>query len=238
MHFSLSTGDLSGWTVRCDWSATELKIGCHHLKLTNAWDLMKKILLIILVLYCAQASSSETVLLFRHGEKPEAGLGQLTCQGLQRALALPSVLIPRYGRPRELLAPNPAELKPDRGGFFAYIRPLATLEPTAIRLEMPVNLGYKLSDYGALANYLLAPGSEDSTFFIAWEHHQIDSIAKLLIAPFDSALAQTVPHWGDKDFDSIYKNSLEGQGTTRTVKFSIDKEGLDGLPMVCPGTNN
>ena len=201
---------------------------------------MNKLLLIIFFFLCAQAHAhaGETVLLFRHAEKPEGGLGQLTCQGLQRALALPEVLIQRYGKPQELFAPNPSELKLDRGGLYAYIRPLATIEPTAIRLEMPVNLQYALSNYASLATYLLTPGMEDATFFVAWEHHQIDAIAKLLIAPFDGALAQTVPHWGDKDFDSIYKITFEGQGASRRVKFAIDKQGLDGLTPTCPMAKN
>ena len=36
--------------------------------------------------------AAETIVFVRHGEKPEAGLGQLNCQGLNRALALPSVI--------------------------------------------------------------------------------------------------------------------------------------------------
>jgi len=199
---------------------------------------MNKLLLITLFFCGTLAHSSETILLFRHGEKPEGGFGQLTCQGLQRSLALPDVLIQRYGKPRELFAPNPGELKPDRGGLYAYIRPLATIEPTAIRLEMPVNLQYTLSNYAPLATYLLTPGAEDATFFVAWEHHQIDAIAKLLVTPFDSALAQTIPHWADKDFDSIYKITFDGQGATRQVKFAIDKQGLDRLPLTCPSTKN
>lgn len=195
---------------------------------------MNKLLLVLLFFCCAQAQSSETIVLFRHGEKPAAGLGQLTCQGFQRALALPDVLVPRYGRPRELFAPNPSVQKPDAGVLYAYIRPLATIEPTAIRLQMPVNLEYSLSNYASLAAYLLNPGMEDATFFVAWEHHQIDAIAKQLVSPFDSALAQTIVHWADNDFDSIYKITLDGKGATRQVKFSIEKQGLDGRPLTCP----
>ena len=37
--------------------------------------------------------AGETIVLLRHGEKPPTGLGQLTCKGLNRALALPSLLM-------------------------------------------------------------------------------------------------------------------------------------------------
>jgi hypothetical protein len=33
----------------------------------------------------------ETIVLLRHGEKPEGGLGQLNCQGLNRALVAPVI---------------------------------------------------------------------------------------------------------------------------------------------------
>jgi len=41
--------------------------------------------------------NGETIVLIRHGEKPAGGLGQLSCKGLNRSLALPSLLIGRYG---------------------------------------------------------------------------------------------------------------------------------------------
>ena len=47
----------------------------------------------------------ETIVFLRHGEKPEKEIGQLNCQGLNRALALPRVLISKFGRPDYLFAP-------------------------------------------------------------------------------------------------------------------------------------
>src|SRR5207248_9302574 len=88
------------------------------------------------------ATTTETLVFLRHGEKPSGGYGQLTCQGLQRALALPAVLTSRYGNPQYLFAPNPAMLVPDVAGSFYYVRPLATIEPTAIRLGLPGNARY------------------------------------------------------------------------------------------------
>ena len=51
--------------------------------------------------------SRQTIVLLRHGEKPPAGLGQLDCQGLNRALALPPVLARLFGaEPRYLTTPD------------------------------------------------------------------------------------------------------------------------------------
>src|SRR4051812_47167493 len=88
---------------------------------------------ILLVVTISEAHAQQTIVFFRHGEKPSGGYGQLTCQGLNRALALPSVLLPKYGKPDFLYAPNPNVKIPDSAGEFYYDRPLATIEPLAIR---------------------------------------------------------------------------------------------------------
>src|SRR6266852_9558725 len=49
----------------------------------------------------------ETIVFLRHGEKPPGGLGQLTCEGLNRALALPPILISKFGRAEYVFAPDP-----------------------------------------------------------------------------------------------------------------------------------
>ena len=54
---------------------------------------------------CAHAQ--QTIVAIRHAEKPPTSLGQLTCKGLNRALALPNVLIPRFGKPDRIYAPDP-----------------------------------------------------------------------------------------------------------------------------------
>ena len=83
--------------------------------------------------------SEETIVLIRHGEKPVDGLGQLNCQGLNRSLALPRVLLAKFGKPAFIFAPNPTRQVNDKGRPYDYVRPLATIEPTAIQLGLPVN---------------------------------------------------------------------------------------------------
>lgn len=57
----------------------------------------------------------ETIVLVRDGEKPDKGLGQLDCQGLNRALALPPVIAKIFGRPSAIFAPDPSQQKQDDG---------------------------------------------------------------------------------------------------------------------------
>ena len=136
---------------------------------------MRRVLLTICftTLMLATASvavrAEETIVFFRHGEKPSGGLGQLTCQGLNRALALPSVLIGRFGTPAYLYAPNPAVKMSDPGGSFFYVRPLATIEPTAIRAGRSVNTGYGYNDVVGLQKVLVNSSKANSTIFVSWE---------------------------------------------------------------------
>ena len=53
---------------------------------TRRWTLW--CLLVMIVTHTIDAHGEETIVFFRHAEKPSGGYGQLTCQGLNRALAL------------------------------------------------------------------------------------------------------------------------------------------------------
>ena len=125
----------------------------------NATSLAAAIALAIVGASLPVAQADTTIVILRHGEKPALGLGQLTCQGLNRSLALPSVLESRYGTPNAIYAPNPAVLKKDKGLDYAYVRPLATIEPTAIRAGLPVNVDWGMENIAPLAQRLLASTS-------------------------------------------------------------------------------
>jgi hypothetical protein len=177
------------------------------------------------------AWADTTVVIIRHGEKPALGLGQLTCQGLNRALALAPVLLSRYGRPNAIYAPNPAQMKKDHGVDYAYIRPLATVEPLAIRAGMPVNLQWSMTDVPDMAEQIIAAPA--GTYVVGWEHHWGENLARYLLSRLGSNPLE-VPEWQDDDFDSIYVVRIaDGNGAPR-ASFSREREGLDGLPAVCP----
>jgi len=181
----------------------------------------------------AAQAAKETIVLFRHGEKPEHGLGQLTCQGLRRSLALPSVLLARFGRPDYLFAPNPGHRMVDYDGTsYNYIRPLATIEPTAIRLGMPVNTDFGADQINELQAELLRPKYENALIFIAWEHEWEDRLAKHLVA-WGGGNPATVPEWPG-GYDTLFIVQLSRTATGVSVLFSQQREGLDGLPKTCP----
>lgn len=177
------------------------------------------------------ASAETTIVLFRHAEKPEQGLGQLSCQGLNRALALPDVLETKFGTADALFAPNPGVMVKDHGRSYSYVRPLATIEPTAIRLGLPVNTQWGYRDIAGLQNELLAPRYHDKTLYVAWEHKKLIQLARNLIQEAGGKPDQ-VPAWSSADFDSLYVIRIGGDAPPR---FATDHQGLDGRESSCPG---
>jgi hypothetical protein len=175
----------------------------------------------------------ETIVLVRHGEKPGKGLGQLDCQGLNRALALPPVIAKTFGRPSAVFAPDPSQQREDDGVYYDYVRPLATIEPTAIFFELPVNASFGVSNTDGLQAALEQPLYRNAVVIVAWEHRLIETIAHALLAAHggDPAL---VPKWHKDDFDSIYVVTITRTGDAAKVTFSHGREGLDGQPDACP----
>lgn len=174
---------------------------------------------------------TETIVLIRHGEKPHGGLGQLSCQGLNRALALPNVLIGKFGKPQYIFAPNPSE-KVDAAKYF-YVRPLVTIEPTAIRLKLPVNTQYGYLEIEALQNELLLPKYRNSTIFMAWEHGMQNVFAKRLVKHF-GVDPKVIPSWPGNEYDMIYVFKITTKGEKSTLTFKIEHEGLNNLDENCP----
>lgn len=183
---------------------------------------------------CAAAESAdsnspatETIAIIRHGEKPAGDLGQLAPAGLARALALPPVLIQKFGPADFIFAPLTTQKINADGRGFSYIRPLATIEPTAIKLGLPVDTRFPYSDIEGLQNELLTPKYRGSTIYVAWEHHLAEKLVKDLIQSFHQETRE-IPEWNDSDFDSIYviRISTTADGR-RDISFQHDHEGLN-----------
>jgi hypothetical protein len=176
----------------------------------------------------------ETIVFIRHGEKPEGGFGQLNCQGLNRALALAPIIAKSFGRPDAIFAPNPSRPKEDAGRLYDYVRPLATIEPTAIWFGLPVDVSLDFQDKEGLQAALENRRVPDHNVFVfvAWEHRQIAPIVRALLAAHgaDAEMVKKVQDWDRKDFDSMYVVTISETKAT----FDQKHEGLDGQPDRCP----
>ena len=178
------------------------------------------------------STSRETILFVRHGEKPEKGLGQLSCKGLNRALALGAVVEKRFGQIDAVFAPDPSKQKPDGDTSYDYVRPLATVEPTAIRFGLPVQAGLGYDEIGKLREALLAPAYRNATVLVGWEHHKLNEMVPALISGLGGD-AKPVK-WESDDFDTIWRVTIEWANGTVHATFEADKEGLDDQSDVCP----
>lgn len=181
------------------------------------------------------------LVLIRHGEKPENGLGNLDCKGLNRSLALPDVLIKKFGTPDFIFAPNPARKIRDKGIYFNYIRPLVTIEPTAVKCNVPINSNYGFTQIHELLDELTNEKYSGKTIFIAWEHVNLDKFARLFaknVMNVDDSKS-FIPKWSGSDFDSIFVftqtiDKSDFNHSKTKYEFSIDKENLNNLSNICP----
>lgn len=195
--------------------------------------------LALLPVSCTQTPRvhQETIVLIRHGEKPSGGLGQLTCKGLNRALALPPLLTGRYGKPDFIFAPNPSVQVSDHSAHgYSYVRPLATIEPTAISLGLPVDAQIAYDRIDLLEQSLLQPAFQDSKIFVAWEHVKLRDFAVQLLKQYGTG-HMDVPDWPGSDYETIYIFHIKrtGEGAPQ-VTLEIQQEGLsNSLSDACPG---
>lgn len=192
-------------------------------------------LLFITTIVPTPLHAQETIIAIRHAEKPAGGLGQLTCEGLNRALALPKILIGRYGKPDAIYAPDPAvEVNDGSRHQYSYVRPLITIEPTAIALGMPVNARIGFKSIAELQSALTAPANAHALIFVAWEHEMLNKFAQQMLQSYGENPAM-VPEWPNSDYDRIYIFKIQQTGGRSQLSFRVEHEDLDGsLSSSCP----
>jgi len=176
----------------------------------------------------------ETLVFVRHGEKPQRGLGLLTCQGLNRSLKLPAFFAAHFARPDYIFAPDPAvkvtEIHGD-GHSYDYIRPLLTIGPTAVRFGVPVNTQIPFNDPGRLADTLLEPQYRNATVYVAWEHANIVTFAEILLKQFGNT--SNVPEWDNNNYDTVFVFTIDW-GKPRSLTFEVRSEDLGSTGETCP----
>jgi len=180
----------------------------------------------------AQAAEQK-IIFIRHAEKPDQGLGQLNCQGLNRALALPAVLLGKFGKPDFVFASDPHEKKPDGGQLYNYVRPLLTVAPTAVQAGLPINTSFGFEDIKGLQRELAAPRYQNAVVLVAWEHRKLEDMVKAMLAGMGGQ-PDAVPHWKGGDFDSIYVLTVQRDGGKAVASFRHEQQQLDGQAAACP----
>ena len=150
------------------------------------------------------------VVIIRHAEKPDKGKN-LSCQGQNRAAALPAVLYQKFGKPDYTYVPAVSN-----GKKTGHLRMFQTITPFATQYNLKVNSNYSVDAYGALAADIL---QRSGTVLVVWEHSAINNIAKALGVKHPGK-------WAGNDFDSIWIISYDKGNAT----LQQDQEGLHPSP--------
>ena len=141
------------------------------------------------------------------------------------------MLLGKYGTPQFVFAPDPIQ-KVDDNKYY-YVRPLATIEPTAIRCGLPVNTQFGYKEIKGLESELQKTNYLGATVFIAWEHGLLDQFVKNLVKD-NGGDPKQVPDWPGGDYDTIFLVKITHADNGNSVAFTIDHENLNGLSDDCP----
>ena len=160
--------------------------------------------------------SSLKVTIIRHGENPLKG-DNLSCQGLNRSIQLPSVLYSKFGIPNFTYVPALG-----RGSATKHARMFQTIVPMSIKYNLKINSNHDEADSINIANDIK---SKNGIVLVVWDHKAIPPIVRAL------GVAGFYLKWGEEDYDSIWIVTF----TNGRAIFSADKEGLSP-GLICPGT--
>jgi hypothetical protein len=182
------------------------------------------------------AQDTETLVFVRHGEKQtDTEIGQLNCQGLNRALLLPDALAKLFPKPDFVFAPGNADKIENYQThvLYDYIRPLITIAPTAIRYNLPINTDFGYKHIDNLQAELLSDKYKRATVFIAWEHDNLQKLVTHMMAKLNPS--QTVDGWPSGDFDSIFVVVVHRNSDgSMTGDYQHKQEGITNPDPSCP----
>ena len=159
------------------------------------------------------AEKNLKVVIIRHGEKPadkSDGGDNLSCQGQNRALQLPAVLIKKIGKPDYTYVPA---LKLDKS--TTHSRMFQTVTPFAVKYGLTINSKYDESESNDVAKSVL---KKSGTVLMVWEHSAIPDLATALGV-------NNPPKWKGADFDSMWIVTYVGG----KAELTADQEGLSPL---------
>ncbi|WP_415767004.1 histidine phosphatase family protein [Pseudomonas sp. ZB1P45] len=182
------------------------------------------------------ADGTQTLVFLRHAEKPEGGLGQLNCQGLNRAIDLATLLPEKFGKANYVFAANPTRNveEGEQDNSYSYIRPLMTISPSAIKLGLPVNINFSANDTSDLADELLQDKYHNSVIYTAWSHGYLPELINKVAGEAVGKKQTIADDWESNDYDSLYVLTLTWHNGKASVVSHSYKQGLNNGPQTCP----
>ncbi len=135
-------------------------------------------------------SNDLKIIIIRHGEKPKDG-DNLNCKGLNRALALPKVLVQKFGVPSYNYVPAVVGSE----GSTKHSRMFQTIAPLSVKYNLHINSLYNGKDSSGVAKDVL---QKNGTVLIVWDHKSIVPLVNAF------GIHDYFLKWQDDDFDSIW----------------------------------
>ena len=178
----------------------------------------------------------QTLVFLRHGEKPVGGLGQLNCQGLNRAIDLATLLPEKFGKADYVFAANPTRNveEGELNNSYSYIRPLMTISPSAIKLGLPVNINFSANDTSDLADELLQDKYHNSVIYTAWSHGYLPELINKVAGEAVGKKQKITEDWESGDYDSLFVLTLTWHNGKASLQSRSYKQGLDNGLQTCP----
>ena len=182
------------------------------------------------------ADGTQTLVFLRHAEKPAGGLGQLNCQGLNRAIDLATLLPEKFGKANYVFAANPTRNveEGELDNSYSYIRPLMTISPSAIKLGLPVNINFSANDTSDLADELLHDKYHNSVIYTAWSHGYLPELINKVAGEAVGQKQKITEDWESNDYDSLYVLTLTWHNGKASLQSHSYKQGLDNGQQTCP----
>lgn len=181
-------------------------------------------------------NGTQTLVFLRHAEKPAMGLGQLNCQGLNRALDLAEVLPNEFGKADFIFAADPGRHVEEGEGdhSYSYVRPLMTIGPSAIKLGLPVNIDFGANDTSDLAHELMDAKYHDATIYTAWSHGYLPELVNKVAEEASGKKMNLIDDWTGTDFDSLLVMTLEWTNGKASMEYQVVKQNLNDGAATCP----
>ena len=145
------------------------------------------------------------IVLIRHAEKPTEGYS-LSCQGVNRANALPPVLYAKFGLPGVIFVAQSDDTN-------QHSRMTQTITPFAKKYGLELNNKYKVNDIKDVTKNIR---KQKGTVLVVWEHKGLVEMANQL------GVKEKLK-WNSDDFDSIWIITFSKKGKAR---LAVDHEGL------------
>jgi hypothetical protein len=215
-----------------------------HLPRRMAWLFFPVLLIVSAVFWFSMGGGvhaepkdgTQTLVFLRHAEKPKMGLGQLNCQGLNRALELSEYLPREFGKADYIFAADPGRHveEGDDDISYSYVRPLLTVGPSAIKLGLPVNIDFGANDTDDLAEELISNKYRNATVYTAWSHGYLPELINAVAKEASGKSMNLIDDWTGEDFDSIVVVTLKWHDGKATLDYRSQKQGLNDGAQHCP----